>query len=98
MRALAATLIPVKGAALMDKRHARRRWTDWRNVAGQVRIDEAPNAVARLDIRRAPMASHVRNGHRTGLIVVSKRPTRLTSLPDSDRRRAISNATSPPDE
>ena len=81
-----------------DRRHARSRSADLRSVADHVRIGMARNAAARSAKRRAMMASQVRSGHRTGLIVVSKSPTRPTSSPDSDKRRAISNATSPPEE
>src|SRR5438128_12290009 len=98
MSALAATLIPIKGAALIERRQARSCPADLRSVAGHLRIDTVRRAAAKSAIRRALMASQVRNGHRTGLIVVSNSPTKPTSSPDSDKRRAISNAASPPEE
>src|SRR5262245_16406089 len=73
--ALAATRMPLDGAAPREERHARKPSAALRSAAG-----------------------HVRNGHRTGLIIVSNSPTRPTSSPASDKRRAISNATSPPEE
>src|SRR5262245_60086556 len=98
MSALAATLIPITRAALTERRHARSCPADLRSVADQVRIDEGRKAAARSAIRRAPIESQVRSGHRTGLILVSKSPTRPTASPDSDKRRAISKAASPPEE
>src|SRR5439155_16461214 len=96
MRALAATLIAIEGAAPRVPCHERSRPADLRTLAGQVRIGVARKAAAMTAMRRAMMESQARSGHRIGLIVVSKSPTRPTSSPDSDRRRAISNATIPP--
>src|SRR6266496_2833874 len=98
MRALAVTLIAIEGAAPSVPRHARSRSADLGSTAGQVRIGVAHKAAARLAMRRAIMESQARSGHRTGLILVSKSPTKPTSSPDADRRLAISNATSPPEE
>src|SRR4030095_11528297 len=97
MSALAATLIPIEDTALRERRHARSCSMDLRSVAGQGRIDGARRAVARRATRGAPMASQVRTGHRTGLIVVSKSPTRPTSSPDSDKRRALATDKRPPE-
>src|SRR5262245_60640614 len=98
MSALAATLMPIEGAERIERRHARNCSADLRSTAGHVRIDEARKPAARNAIRREVMEAQARRGHRTGLIVVSKSATRPTSSPDSDRRRAISNAASPPEE
>src|SRR2546430_6167778 len=98
MSALAATLIPVKGESLTERRHARSCSTDLRSVAGHLRIDTARRAAAESALRRALVASQGCNGHRPGPIVVSNNPTKPTSSPHPDQRRAISNPASPPEE
>jgi len=98
MSARAVTLIAIEGAAPRAPRHARSRSADLRSAADHVRFGVARNAAAKSAVRRAMMERQARSGHRTGLIVVSNIPTKPTSSPDSDRRRAISNATSPPED
>jgi hypothetical protein len=80
------------------RRLSRARRPIFQTAAGQEWMGAAIALAAKCTIRRRTMESHERNGHLSGLIIVSKRLTRATSSPDSRSRRAISKATSPPKE
>jgi hypothetical protein len=79
-------------------RHARRHSVDRRAMATHAPAGIASDAAARRAMSRTPTENQARGDHRTGLILVSNSPTSPTSSPDAERRRAISSATSPPDE